>query len=243
MLPERLRATLFFLFCIALPTALTPAAPTNAGESSPVLQKNAKGKRVYTNDDLPVSDVRPSAAPASDNASAAGKPVPVPAGEKIVPFVPSPMEVVDKMLEVAGVSASDTVYDMGSGDGRIVLRAAEKYGARGVGVEIDHLLAVESAEKVKEMKLDKLVTIIEGDMFKVDLKPATVVAIYLVLSANNLLRPLLEKDLRPGARVVVHDSRIPGWEPASEQTVNIGPVPHAVYLYEIPGAFRKQSSR
>jgi len=149
------------------------------------------------------------------------------------------MEIVDKMLEIASVTASDVVYDLGSGDGRIVLRAAEKFGARAVGVEIDHGLAVESTEKTKEMKLDKLVTIIEGDLFQTDIRPATVVTIYLLLSTNDRLRPLMEKDLRPGTRVVAHDIRIPGWEAAREETFKVGTVLHVVYLYEIPGAFRK----
>lgn len=195
--------------------------------------------RVYTNDDLPPSDTRPEPpAPAQDD-NAAEPVVSAKGGERAAPFVATPMEIVDKMLEAAGVTSKDVVYDLGSGDGRIVLRAAEKFGARAVGVEIDHGLAVESAERAKELKLDKLVTIIEGDLFQTDIRPATVVTIYLLLNANDRLRPMLEKDLRPGTRVVAHDIRIPGWEAAQEESFNVGIVPHTVYLYQIPGAFKK----
>jgi cyclopropane fatty-acyl-phospholipid synthase-like methyltransferase len=152
------------------------------------------------------------------------------------------MEIVDKMLEAARVSASDVVYDLGSGDGRIVLRAAQRYGARAVGVELDHRLAVESAERARERKLDKLVTIVEGDLLQTDFRPATVVTIYLLPSVYNRLRPLLEKALRSGARVVVHGFPIPGWDAASEQSFNVGFAQHIVYLYEIPRAFQRRGT-
>jgi ubiquinone/menaquinone biosynthesis C-methylase UbiE len=150
------------------------------------------------------------------------------------------MEVVDKMLEVAGVTSGDVVYDLGSGDGRIVLRAAEKFGATAVGVEIEPGLVREATEKAKEMKLESLVKIVQGDLFQTDLKPATVVTIYLLLSTNDRLRPIMERDLRPGTRVVAHDMRIPGWQAEREETVAIGTVAHYVYLYRLPGAFQNQ---
>jgi SAM-dependent methyltransferase len=152
------------------------------------------------------------------------------------------MEVVDKMLETGKVSSSDVVYDLGSGDGRIVLRAAQRYGARAVGVELDHRLAVESAEKAREMKLDNRVTIVEGDLLQTDLRPATVVTIYLLPSVYGRLRPLLEKSLRSGARVVVHGFPIPGWDVASEQSFDIGFTQYTVYLYEIPRAFQRRGT-
>jgi SAM-dependent methyltransferase len=199
-------------------------------------QRERQGKRVYTNDDLQSGG--PSSDTAGDGAVAAGDP-----GGKAAPFVPTPMEIVDKMLEVADVKASDTVYDLGSGDGRIVLRAAELYGAKAVGVEIDHGLVVESSDKAREMGLDKLVTIVEGDLFKTDFKPATVVTIYLLLSTNERLRPILERDLRPGTRVVAHDIRIPGWEASLEEEVPIGGGIHYIYLYHVPNAFRKPAQQ
>jgi len=223
---------LFMAFVLGLLVHARNAGSVTGQDSE---QARERDKRVYTNDDFPVSE-----APPSTNGTDSGQPAAGPSrGERVAPYVPTPMEIVDKMLEIASVTASDVVYDLGSGDGRIVLRAAEKFGARAVGVEIDHGLAVESTEKTKEMKLDKLVTIIEGDLFQTDIRPATVVTIYLLLSTNDRLRPLMEKDLRPGTRVVAHDIRIPGWEATREATFNVGTVPHVVYLYEIPGAFRK----
>jgi predicted RNA methylase len=153
------------------------------------------------------------------------------------------MEIVDKMLEIAEVTSKDVVYDLGSGDGRIVLRAAERFGAKAVGVEIDPGLARESTNKAKDMKLEQLVSIIEGDLFQTDLKPATVITVYLLLSTNDRLRPILEKDLRPGTRVVAHDIRIPGWEPSVDQEVTVGGGIHYVYLYRIPDAFQKRAPR
>ena len=213
--------------------ALIPAPrPSAAG-----LQRESQGKRVYTNDDFPSGQAVPPER-ADGPQPVAGQP-----GEKAAPFVPTPMEIVDKMLELAEVKASDVVYDLGSGDGRIVLRAAERFGAKAVGVEIDHGLVRESLDKAAEMKVDKLVTIIEGDLFKTDLKPATVVTIYLLLSTNERLRPIMERDLRPGTRVVAHDMRIPGWEASLEEEVTVGGGIHYVYLYHIPNAFRRPTPR
>jgi protein-L-isoaspartate O-methyltransferase len=143
------------------------------------------------------------------------------------------------MLELAGVSESDTVYDMGSGDGRIVIMAAQRHGAKSVGVELDAGLVKESRERVKELGLDGRVTIIEGDLLQTDLSPASVVTVYLLPSANAKLRPILEKELRPGSRVVAHDMGIPGWTPAKEEEFRTGNVIHYIYLYTVPDAFRR----
>ena len=230
------------LASLLLLVALTPyqltrtrGASAAAGQNS--RQEDSGERRVYTNDDFPVSD---APQPADDEETA--QPVQGPKGERVAPFVPTPMAIVDPMLELARTTSTDVVYDLGSGDGRIVLRAAEKFGARAVGVEIEHRLAVESAEKSEEMKLDNLVTIIEGDLFQTDISPASVVTVYLLLSTNDRLRPLLEKQLRPGTRVVAHDIRIPGWEAAREEEVKIGLGTHYIYLYEIPGAFRDKNT-
>jgi SAM-dependent methyltransferase len=234
------RRRVWFLVVVTLFVALSGSGwlPGRAAAQQSSPQGRPK-KRVYTNDDFAVSTAPP---PAASNPEP-DKPVAGPSGgERVAPFVPTPMDAVDKMLEVAGVSEKDVVYDLGSGDGRIVLRAAEKYHAKAVGVELDHGLAVESLEKAKELKLDKLATIIEGDLFKTDFRPATVVTIYLLLNANDRLRPLLEKDLRPGTRVVAHDIRIPGWNAESEESFNVGNVQHTVYLYLIPSAFKKKAA-
>ncbi len=132
--------------------------------------------------------------------------------KSLAPFVPTPTEVVEKMLELAEVNETDVVYDLGCGDGRIVVMAAEKYGAKGVGVDYDPERVAEARELVKKKKLEKLVTIIHRDALTVDLSPATVVTLYLLESSNSLLRPNLEKYLKPGSRVVSHQFNMEGWK-------------------------------
>jgi protein-L-isoaspartate O-methyltransferase len=154
--------------------------------------------------------------------------------EKLAPFVPSPEEVVESMLKLAEVKPSDTVYDLGCGDGRIIIMAAQKFGANSVGVELDDDLYKQTSERIKELKLQDKVKVIHGDLLQVDLRPATVVTLYLLTSANEKLKPRLEKQLRKGARVVSHDFEVPGWKPA--KTENVGDAEgdfrqHTIYLY------------
>ena len=151
-----------------------------------------------------------------------------------VPFIPTPMEVVDRMLEMAEVTSRDVVYDLGSGDGRIVIRAAKRYGARGVGIEIDPKLVELSRAKVREEGVDHLVEIREQDVFKADVSPATVVTLYLLADFNARLRPLLESHLRPGSRVVSHDFRIDGWTPLRVERMKGDLLhDHTIYLFRI----------
>jgi len=117
------------------------------------------------------------------------------------------------MLELAEVGPDDTVYDLGSGDGRIVIAAAQKFGARAVGVEIRGELVTQSSAEIAKLGLQKRARIIHGDMFEADLGPATVVTLYQLTAVNKRLRPLLEKRLHRGARVVACDFEIPGWTP------------------------------
>lgn len=134
--------------------------------------------------------------------------------DRLAPFVPSPDSVVDAMLQLASVDKHDRVYDLGSGDGRIVVRASQKYQAEAVGVEIDDDLYRKSTARIVELGLQNRAKILHMNMYKVNLRPATVVTLYLLTSVNERLKPILERDLRPGARVVTHDFKIPGWEPA-----------------------------
>jgi len=212
------------------------AVPERFPQSSQAAAQQ-RPKRVYTNDEPPFNRAGSAASPAATNPAAASGPARE--AERLAPFVPTPMEIVDKMLELARVGPDDVVYDLGSGDGRIVFRAAQKYGAKGVGVELDERLAKDSQNQARELKLDKLVTIIQGDLLQTDLKPATVVTLYLLVSANEKLRPMLEKDLQPGTRVVAHDMRVPGWEPYREEAVPMGSGTHFIYLYRIPEAFQQ----
>jgi len=230
MMRWRLGAILIALFLLPL------AAPEQFRQIEAAAQQ--RSRRVYTNDDYPFNRPRSSASSAANSSPDA--PSPARPAEKLAPFVPSPMEVVDRMLTLARVTPEDTVYDLGSGDGRIVIRAAQIFGAKSVGVELDPGLAAESRKSVSELKLEDKVTIIQGDLLQTDLKPATVVTLYLLVSANEMLRPILEKTLKPGTRVVAHDMRVPGWESDREEAVRMGSGTHFVFLYLIPEAFQRQ---
>ena len=135
-------------------------------------------------------------------------------------FVPTEQAIVEQMLELAGVTAKDVVYDLGSGDGRIVVVAAQKYGARGVGVELDPALVGTSRQVARAAQVDDRVTFIEGDLFDVDLSPATVVTLFLSESVNRRLEAKLKRELRNGARVVSHQFDMGNWAP--ERTVRAG---------------------
>lgn len=121
-----------------------------------------------------------------------------------VPYVPTPQPVVDRMLELARVNANDLIYDLGSGDGRIVITAAKRYGARGVGIDLDPQRIDEARDNARTAGVEGKVRFINGDLFKADLSGATVVTLYLLNSINRDLRPQLWKQLKVGTRVVSH---------------------------------------
>jgi len=151
-----------------------------------------------------------------------------------VPFVPTPIEVVDRMLEVAEVKQGDIVYDLGSGDGRIVIRAAKKYGARGVGIEIDPDLVQKSRAKAQEEGVGHLVEFRVQDALTVNVSEATVVTLYLLPEFNAKLRPILQKQLKPGSRVVAHDFDIEGWSPNRVEKMPGSLLhQHTIYLWKI----------
>lgn len=152
----------------------------------------------------------------------------------LAPFVPTPMAVVEKMLELAEVDPEDIVYDLGCGDGRIVIAAAKKYGARGVGVDLDPQRIEESNTAAKEAGVEGLVEFRFQDAMKVDLSSATVVTIYLLPESNEILRPMLEKQLKPGAMVVSHNYSIPGWKDREvdySSVMDDGGEEHSIYVY------------
>jgi SAM-dependent methyltransferase len=131
----------------------------------------------------------------------------------LAPYIPTPQDVVDRMLEVAQVTNKDTVFDLGCGDGRIVITAAKKYGARGVGIDIDKDRIAESRRNARDAGVASLVRFDQGDILNADVSTATVVTLYLVSSANLKLRPLLTKQLQPGARIVSHAFGMGDWQP------------------------------
>ena len=131
----------------------------------------------------------------------------------IAPYLASPMAVVRRMLKLAQVKPGEIVYDLGCGDGRIVITAAREFGAYGVGIEIRRDLALKAMRAVEEAGLADRVKIINANLFDVDISDADVVTLYLTTSANLKVKPKLERELKPGARVVSHEYEIPGWEP------------------------------
>ena len=142
--------------------------------------------------------------------------------QRDVVYVPTPQVVVDAMLDMAAVKASDIVYDLGSGDGRIVIAAAKTYGARGVGIEIDATLVRQATENAAAAGVSDRVRFANQNLFTADIGEATVVTLYLLQSINERLRPKLVRELKPGTRVVSHVfSMGPEWPP--EQTLTIGP--------------------
>jgi SAM-dependent methyltransferase len=146
------------------------------------------------------------------------------------PFVPTPQPVVEAMLRLAGVGAGDVVYDLGSGDGRVVITAARLFGARGVGVELDSHLVIQSEEAARQAGVERRVTILEQDLFTVDLAPATVVTIYLWSAMYDRLMPRLAR-LKPGTRIVVYRWALAGWKPEARG----GTGEESYYLYRVPG--------
>ena len=146
-------------------------------------------------------------------------------------FVPTWEPVVYQMLELAGVTKEDVVYDLGSGDGRIVILAAQKYGARGVGIELDARLVDISRQVARDAEVADRVRFIEGDLFTADISAATVVTLFLSPSVNNELEPKLRRELKPGTRIVSHQFGIGKWAP--EKTVRADEDRTNLYLWRV----------
>ena len=155
--------------------------------------------------------------------------------KKLAPFVASPQRVVDRMLELAAIKPNEMVFDLGCGDGRILLQAAQKYQAKAIGIEIDEKLVQTTNDRIASLGLQNRVKVQQGNLLEADLSSADVVTIYLLTQSNELLRPRLEKMLKPGTRVVSYDYAVPGWKPKridrTAETTNGG---HLIYLYEMP---------
>ena len=132
------------------------------------------------------------------------RPQPPPAAQSLAPYVPTPEDVVERMLALAGTTRADVVYDLGCGDGRIPIAAAKLYGARGVGIDIDPRRIAESQANARRAGVEELVEFRLGDALAADVSPATVVTLYMLGSGNAALRPVLTRQLRPGARIVSH---------------------------------------
>jgi tRNA G37 N-methylase Trm5 len=156
---------------------------------------------------------------------------------KIVPYVPTPQEVVDRMLELAQVKKGDVVYDLGSGDGRIVVTAAKKYGVKAIGFEIDPQRIKESHENIKKAGVENLVEIRQQDIRNVDLSAASVLTMYLLPEVNLMIRPNIWKQMKPGSRVVSHDFDMGDWKPLKTEHIKDGASwDHTLYLWHVEAA-------
>ncbi len=153
--------------------------------------------------------------------------------EKLAPYYPTPPSIVQKMLEIGGLAKGEKIFDLGSGDGRIVIMAASKFKADATGVELDPSLARQSSEELRRRNLDKTSRIIAGDILKQDYSSADLVTAYLLPKAMELVRPILEKQLKKGARVVAHDFEMVGWKPEKTETIEDDGEgrSHTIYLY------------
>ncbi|HJU61842.1 MAG TPA: class I SAM-dependent methyltransferase [Candidatus Binatia bacterium] len=134
-----------------------------------------------------------------------------------IPFVPTPIEVVDRMLELAEIKKADVIYDLGSGDGRIIIRAAKKYGVRGVGIEMDQTLVNQARKSALAEGVSHLVEFRVEDALAADISPASVVTLYMLPWFNAAMKPNFQKHLKPGARIVAHDFGIDGWPPVKTE--------------------------
>jgi predicted RNA methylase len=154
----------------------------------------------------------------------------------IAPFVPSPVVVIQHMLKLADLRAGEVLFDLGAGDGRTVIMAAKAFGARAVGVELREDLAKKALSTIHSDGLADRVTIVNGDMFGVNLASADVVFLYLTTSANEKIKPKLETELKKGVRVVSHDYEIVGWKPVQVdnfcENPKLGYPSHTIYLYK-----------
>lgn len=147
-----------------------------------------------------------------------------------VVYVPTRQPIVDAMLKLANVKASDVVYDLGCGDGRIVISAAKDYGAKGKGIDIDPKRIEEAKLNAAEADVQDLVEFEVGDLFEADVSEASVVTLYLLSTLNLKLRPILLEQLKPGTRIVSHSFSMGDWEPEKTETVNGA----TIYLWTVP---------
>lgn len=148
-----------------------------------------------------------------------------------VPYVPTPDEIVSEMIKMAHINEKDVVYDLGCGDGRIVITACQKTGARGVGVDIDPERIAESRSNAKKADVEGKVTFIQQDLFKIDFSEATVLALYLLPEINVKLRPRILNDLQPGARIISHNYSMGDWLPDTARHLDAR---HSIYFWVVP---------
>lgn len=152
-----------------------------------------------------------------------------------VPFVPTSEEVVRRMLQIAKVKSGDIVFDLGAGDGRILIIAAREFNAKAIGIEIKKDFVLNIEKKIRELKLENQVSIIHGNFFSINISKADVVTMFLLESVNERIKPKLERELRPGTRVVSHEFKVSGWKPSYFERFRCSDgSTHDLYLYIMP---------
>jgi SAM-dependent methyltransferase len=156
--------------------------------------------------------------------------------DSLAPYIPSPQIIVERMLELANVQPGEAVYDLGSGDGRVLITAAQQFKARAVGVELSPDIARKASERIAKMGLQSQARVIQGDIRDADLSGADVVTMYLLTDSNEVLRPKLERSLKAGTRVVSYSFKVPGWKynKLEEEDPFGNGRKHAIYLYVMP---------
>jgi len=154
-------------------------------------------------------------------------------GEVLAPYYPTPETIVQKMLQLGGLKAGEKMFDLGSGDGRIVIMAADKFHANAVGVELDKDLFKQSMDRIQKLKLQKTARIINGDILTQDFSSADLITVYLLPLSNDKMRPILDKQLKKGARIVAHDFEFRDWKPEKVETIDDDGEgrSHTLYLY------------
>lgn len=153
--------------------------------------------------------------------------------EKLAPYYPTPETIVEKMLQLGGLKAGEKMFDLGSGDGRIVVMAAQKFHADAVGVELDKDLAKQSMQRIRKLGLEKTAHIVNGDLLKQNYGSADLITVYLLPVSNDKVQPLLDRQLKKSARVVAHDFEFKGWTPEKVETIDDDGEgrSHTLYLY------------
>jgi tRNA1(Val) A37 N6-methylase TrmN6 len=154
--------------------------------------------------------------------------------QKLAPYYPTPEAIVVKMLELGGLKSGEKMFDLGSGDGRIVIAAAQRFHADAVGVELDKDLCRQSLERIRKFGLEKTAQIVNGDILKQDYSSADLITVYLLPNSNDKVQPLLERQLKKGARVVAHDFEFRNWTPAKVEDIEDDGEgrSHTLFLYQ-----------
>ena len=153
--------------------------------------------------------------------------------EKLAPYYPTPETIVQKMLQLGGLKAGEKMFDLGSGDGRIVIMAAEKFHANAVGIELDKELFHQSMDKIQSLRLQKTAKIVNGDVLQQNYSSSDLITVYLLPLSNDKVRPILDKQIKKGTRVVAHDFEFKDWKPEKVETIEDDGEgrSHTLYLY------------